>query len=138
MQRIYLDNGATTFPKPAAVPAAMSDFITNSGVNINRGSYAPAYDTEEKVFMTRLWLKELFGGSDVKNVRMSSLRYAELFKRKGEQKDFFVHRFKTVQFKNPFFVFCGLSGYGRTGFCAKLKQQGQIDRQAYIDVHLHS
>lgn len=68
MQRIYLDNGATTFPKPAAVPAAMSDFITNSGVNINRGSYAPAYDTEEKVFMTRLWLKELFGGSDVKNV----------------------------------------------------------------------
>ena len=49
MQRIYLDNGATTFPKPLSVPAAMSRFISESGVNINRGSYAPAYDTEETV-----------------------------------------------------------------------------------------
>ena len=68
MQRIYLDNGATTFPKPLSVPAAMSRFISESGVNINRGSYAPAYDTEETVYLTRLWLKEMFGGDDVKNV----------------------------------------------------------------------
>ena len=54
MQRIYLDNGATTFPKPMSVPAAMSRFISESGVNINRGSYAPAYDTEETVYLTRL------------------------------------------------------------------------------------
>ena len=59
MQRIYLDNGATTFPKPKSVPEAMSRFISESGVNINRGSYAPAYDTEETVYLTRLWLKEM-------------------------------------------------------------------------------
>ena len=68
MRRIYLDNGATTFPKPKSVPEAMSRFISESGVNINRGSYAPAYDTEETVYLTRLWLKEMFGGDDVKNV----------------------------------------------------------------------
>ena len=68
MQRIYLDNGATTFPKPKSVPEAMSRFISESGVNINRGSYAPAYDPEETVYLTRLWLKEMFGGDDVKNV----------------------------------------------------------------------
>ncbi|WP_273061209.1 aminotransferase class V-fold PLP-dependent enzyme [Colibacter massiliensis] len=68
MEKLYLDNAATTFPKPAVVPDAMSDFIKNHGVNINRGSYAPAYDMEELVFNTRRRLADLFGGKDVKNV----------------------------------------------------------------------
>ncbi|MCH4187737.1 MAG: aminotransferase class V-fold PLP-dependent enzyme [Megasphaera sp.] len=68
MNRIYLDNACTTFPKPAAVPDAMSDFIKNHGVNINRGSYSPAYDMEELVYNTRRWLSELFCFPDCKNV----------------------------------------------------------------------
>lgn len=68
MTRIYLDNACTTFPKPPEVPAAMSDFIANHGVNINRGSYSPAYDMEELVYTTRLWLAELFNYPDCKNV----------------------------------------------------------------------
>lgn len=68
MTRIYLDNACTTFPKPPEVPAAMSDFISNHGVNINRGSYSPAYDMEELVYTTRLWLAELFHYPDCKNV----------------------------------------------------------------------
>lgn len=68
MKRIYLDNACTTFPKPPEVPAAMSDFISNHGVNINRGSYSPAYDMEELVYTTRLWLAQLFNYDDCKNV----------------------------------------------------------------------
>lgn len=68
MTRIYLDNACTTFPKPSEVPASMSDFISNHGVNINRGSYSPAYDMEELVYTTRLWLAELFNYPDCKNV----------------------------------------------------------------------
>lgn len=68
MKRIYLDNACTTFPKPPEVPAAMSDFISNHGVNINRGSYSPAYDMEELVYTTRLWLAQLFNYGDCKNV----------------------------------------------------------------------
>jgi cysteine desulfurase family protein len=67
MNRIYADNACTTFPKPSAVPDAMSDFIKNHGVNINRGSYSPAYDMEELVYNTRLWLCELFHFPDCKN-----------------------------------------------------------------------
>lgn len=68
MTRIYVDNACTTFPKPPEVPTAMSDFIANHGVNINRGSYSPAYDMEELVYTTRLWLTQLFHGPDCKNV----------------------------------------------------------------------
>ena len=68
MKKIYLDNACTTFPKPASVPAAINDFICNHGVNINRGSYSPAYDMEELVYNTRLWLCQLFHFPDCKNV----------------------------------------------------------------------
>lgn len=68
MNRIYLDNACTTFPKPPEVAGAISDFITHCGVNINRGSYSPAYDMEEAVYMTRVWLAELFHARDCKNV----------------------------------------------------------------------
>lgn len=68
MRQIYLDNASTTFPKPEAVPKAVADFIQNQGTNINRGTYAPAYDTEEKVFETREQLCRLFHFPDCKNV----------------------------------------------------------------------
>lgn len=68
MDRIYFDNACTTFPKPPSVPEAMSDFIRNHGVNINRGSYSPAYDMEELVYNTRDWLCQLFCFPNCKNV----------------------------------------------------------------------
>ena len=46
MKYIYLDNASTTFPKAPTVASAMSDYITNRGININRGSHALAYDVE--------------------------------------------------------------------------------------------
>lgn len=68
MDRIYLDNASTTFPKPDCVPTAMADFIRNLGTNISRGTYSAAYDTEEIVFETREQLCRLFHFPDCKNV----------------------------------------------------------------------
>lgn len=72
MKKIYLDNASTTFPKPDCVPAAMADFIRYQGTNINRGTYAAAYGTEELVFETREQLCRLFHFPDCKNVIFTS------------------------------------------------------------------
>ena len=68
MERIYLDNAATSFPKPKEVADAVYDYMTNVGVNINRGGYEAAYDLENIVFETREMLTDMLGGSDCKNV----------------------------------------------------------------------
>ena len=77
MNYIYLDNASTTFPKAPTVATAMSDYITNRGININRGSYALAYDVEDIIYTTRQRLHPLFNGHDpayvifTQNVTMS-------------------------------------------------------------------
>lgn len=68
MERIYLDNASTTFPKPREVPEAMYRYMTESGSNVNRGCYARAYTVEETVYETRELLRALFCGDDCKNV----------------------------------------------------------------------
>lgn len=65
---IYLDNACTTFPKPASVAQALSEYISTIGVNINRGSYGSAWTAGNLVFDTREALRALFGGADCKNV----------------------------------------------------------------------
>ena len=42
MNTIYLDNGATSFPKPPAVAQAMLQYMTEVGATINRGVYGSA------------------------------------------------------------------------------------------------
>ncbi|MBP5291239.1 MAG: aminotransferase class V-fold PLP-dependent enzyme, partial [Lachnospiraceae bacterium] len=64
MSRIYLDNAATSFPKPPEVAEAVFDYMTGSGSSINRGCYSTAYQVEEMVYETRLLLCNLFGGHD--------------------------------------------------------------------------
>ena len=68
MEQIYLDNASTTFPKPPQVAQAVYDYMTRSGVNINRGCYDNAYSVENTVFETRQLLTELFHGPDCRNV----------------------------------------------------------------------
>lgn len=68
MERLYLDNAATTFPKPPAVAEAVYEYMTASGANINRGCYGAAYDVEEQVLETRQLLCTLFHGPDCRNV----------------------------------------------------------------------
>lgn len=68
MERLYLDNAATTFPKPPTVAQAVYDYMTGIGANINRGCYGTAYGVEEQVLETRELLCELFHGPDCRNV----------------------------------------------------------------------
>lgn len=68
MERLYLDNAATTFPKPPDVAQAVYQYMISSGANINRGCYGTAYDVEEQVLETRELLCALFHGPDCRNV----------------------------------------------------------------------
>ena len=68
MEKIYLDNASTTFPKPPRVAEAVYRYMTQAGVNINRGCYDSAYQVEEIVYETRQLLCELFHGPDSRNV----------------------------------------------------------------------
>lgn len=68
MERIYLDNAATAFPKAAGVPEAMYHYLTSCGCNVNRGGYAEAYQTEETLLATRQQLTDLFHGFGCRNV----------------------------------------------------------------------
>lgn len=68
MDRIYLDNAATTYPKPREVAEAVFDYMTRLGCNVNRGCYGDAYSVEELVYETRQLLCTLFHGDDCRNV----------------------------------------------------------------------
>ena len=68
MNRIYLDQASTSFPKAPGVAQAMMDYLTMNGVNVNRGVYSSAYSAEEVIYETRQLLAELFHFSKCKNV----------------------------------------------------------------------
>lgn len=61
---IYLDNSATTFPKPDVVYNFMCDFYRKHGVNPGRSGFDAAIETEEVVQETRKMLTSLFNGDD--------------------------------------------------------------------------
>ena len=60
MRSVYLDNGATSFPKAPGVGEAMARHVIESGVNINRGTYEKASGTAMAVLECREMLKEMF------------------------------------------------------------------------------
>jgi len=68
MDGIYLDNAATSFPKPIQVSQAVYRYMTDLGCSVNRGCYTSAYAMEEVVFETRERISSLFGGDDCRNV----------------------------------------------------------------------
>ena len=68
MERIYLDNASTSFPKAEGVAETVYHYIKDCGCNINRGGYDEAYQAEEIVLRTRQQLTELFHGPNCRNV----------------------------------------------------------------------
>jgi len=68
MNRIYLDNGATSFPKAPTVAAAMTNYLLEVGGNINRGAYEVAFEAENIVYETRELLCKLFNFNKSENV----------------------------------------------------------------------
>lgn len=61
---LYLDNAATTFPKPEAVYRAMDRTLRETGVSPNRGGYRQSLDASRILFEARESLAELFGIAD--------------------------------------------------------------------------
>lgn len=68
---IYMDNGATTFPKPQEVYDFMYHFYQEHGVNPGRSGYDMCMATEEVVHATRKMLTELFNGTDPNRLTFS-------------------------------------------------------------------
>lgn len=61
LQRIYLDNAATSFPKPEAVYLAMDEYNRRNGAAIGRGSYRTTIEATQIVQRCRQKLAELLG-----------------------------------------------------------------------------
>jgi len=69
---IYLDNSATSFPKPDVVYDFMKDFYCKHGVSPGRSGFDAAIETGELVTDTRKMLTKLFnGGSDYNRLTFS-------------------------------------------------------------------
>lgn len=61
---IYLDNGATSYPKPPEVYDFMDRFYRRYGVNPGRSGYDLCIEAGDLVEQTRRLLTEFFGGTD--------------------------------------------------------------------------
>jgi cysteine desulfurase family protein len=61
---IYLDNGATSFPKPQEVYEFMDRFYRNFGVNPGRSGYDLCLEAGAVIEETRKMLTRLFNGAD--------------------------------------------------------------------------
>jgi cysteine desulfurase/selenocysteine lyase len=61
---IFLDNGATSFPKPEQVYTYMDHFYRNFGVNPGRSGYDLCLEAGAMVDGTRKMLTQLFNGKD--------------------------------------------------------------------------
>ena len=69
---IYLDNAATTFPKPREALQRMIDLYAAKGVSPGRGGYDLALEAEEMVSHARRRLCRLFGGDEPARVTFAS------------------------------------------------------------------
>lgn len=78
MRKVYLDNGATSYPKAPGVGEAMAHFINDVGCNIGRGGYQAAYDAAALVLETREQLNAMLGGFGARNVIFTSGATASL------------------------------------------------------------
>ena len=61
---VYLDNAATTFPKPPEVIQAACDFYSTRGVNPGRTGFDLALEAEETLTGAREALTRFYGGTD--------------------------------------------------------------------------
>ena len=65
---IYLDNAATTWPKPRGTAAAIADVLSSRGANPGRGSYRMAALSSETVYNCRCRAAGFFGAKAPENV----------------------------------------------------------------------
>lgn len=65
---IYLDNSATSYPKPKSVVQSVFEAYNKFGGNSGRGAYDMALNTTEQIYLCRKKLAEMFGVPSVENV----------------------------------------------------------------------
>jgi cysteine desulfurase family protein len=68
MARNYLDNAATSWPKPPEVYAAVERYMRELGAPAGRSSYSEAAETERAVASARLALARLLGVSEPQRI----------------------------------------------------------------------
>ena len=68
---VYLDNAATTFPKPPEVIRFMCDFYQTKGVNPGRTGFDLALEAEQTLVEARRALTDFFGGTDANRLVFS-------------------------------------------------------------------
>ncbi|HBM75736.1 MAG TPA: cysteine desulfurase, partial [Clostridiaceae bacterium] len=68
MRKVYLDNSATTFPKPDSVIDAVADFMRYVGASPGRGGYSNSLEAGRIVFQTRKLINGFFNGPGIENV----------------------------------------------------------------------
>lgn len=65
---IYLDNAATSFPKPQNVINSVKNAMENYGANPGRSGYEMAIKTAEKIYESREILRSFFNVKSVENI----------------------------------------------------------------------
>ncbi|USN98425.1 MAG: aminotransferase class V-fold PLP-dependent enzyme [Phycisphaeraceae bacterium] len=102
-RRIYLDNAATSFPKPAAVHEAMSLYATTLGASPGRGSYHESVEGGRLIAQCRRRLCRLFNApspdhvaftlnaSDALNLAIKGIAHHERARRAREGSNTRVH-----------------------------------------------
>lgn len=68
MERIYLDNAATSYPKSPGLSKAISQYIEYVGSNVGRGLYETSLSAGETVYHTRELLCDMFNFDNPLNV----------------------------------------------------------------------
>lgn len=69
---VYLDNAATSYPKPKEVADAVYDFMINNGTSSGRGSYKKAMESDFLIYNARKEIASLFNFDDPKRVIFTS------------------------------------------------------------------
>lgn len=72
MRKVYLDNAATSFPKPPGVVEAMVHFMNDVGANPGRGAYDAAFEAGRIIFEARQLMAELVGAGDPSQIIFTS------------------------------------------------------------------
>ncbi len=70
--KVYLDNAATTYPKPQEVYSAVLNHLTNVGSNPGRGSSSSSLESNKIVFKCRNAIMNFFNFNKPENVIFTS------------------------------------------------------------------
>ncbi|MDI3281044.1 MAG: aminotransferase class V-fold PLP-dependent enzyme, partial [Bacillota bacterium] len=69
---IYLDNAATSWPKPERVYQALAQFLRTTGANPGRGAHQMAQEASRAIYRTRQRLAEFLGAARPEEIVFTS------------------------------------------------------------------